>query len=306
MGIGLSLVPVVDFFAERRFRSAGLQPYTIPVDHETTVACWLSQAPKQPPSLPPLVLIHGFGPRSTWQWRCQVGSLSRHFSLIVPDLVFFGGSTSTSPLRSEAFQADAIARLLEHLGLDDQPVSVVGTSYGGFVAYHLARALGPSRVDKVVIASSDLLKGEADDQALRNRGNVESVAELLLPKEAEKVRTALNLAMYQPPRYIPDFVIRDMIQNLYKDKIEEKMELIKGSTIGKENFELTPIPQDVLIIWGEHDQIFPLDKAHEVKRILGEKSEKVNLEIMQKTGHMPQTEDPTRFNQILLDFLLNK
>lgn len=98
------------------------------------------------------------------------------------------------------------------MGLDDGPVSVVGTSYGGFVAYHLARVLGASRVDKVVIASSDLLKGEADDKALCTRGNVGSVAELLLPKEVQKIRTALNLAMYQPPRFVPDFVFRDMIQ----------------------------------------------------------------------------------------------
>ncbi|XP_078165279.1 uncharacterized protein LOC144559986 [Carex rostrata] len=305
MGFGLSLVPVVDFFVERTFRSARLQQYTISVDDNTTVACWLSQPPKQPPSLPPLVLIHGFGPRATWQWRYQVGPLSRHFSLIVPDLIFFGGSTSTSSLRSEAFQAEAIARLLEHVGLNNGPVSVVGTSYGGFVAYHLARALGLSRVDKVVIASSDLLKGEADDKALCTRGNVGSVAELLLPKEVEKTRTALSLAMYQPPRFVPDFVFRDMIRNLYKEKIEERMELIKGSTVGKEGFDLTPISQDVLIIWGEHDQIFPVDKAFEVKRSLGENSEKVKLEIMKKTGHMPQSEDPTRFNQILLDFLLN-
>lgn len=40
-------------------------------------------------------------------------------------------------------------------------------------------------------------------------------------------------------------------------------------------------------------------------RNLGEKSEKVRLEIMEKTGHMPQSEDPTKFNQILLNFLLN-
>jgi pimeloyl-ACP methyl ester carboxylesterase len=109
-------------------------------------------------------------------------------------------------------QADAIAHLLEHLGLGNSPVSVAGTSYGGFVAYHLARALGPSRVDKVVIASSDLLKGEADDQALLSRGNVGSVDELLLPKDVKNIRTAISLAMYQPPRFVPDFILCDMIQ----------------------------------------------------------------------------------------------
>ncbi|KAJ3673635.1 hypothetical protein LUZ60_005627 [Juncus effusus] len=298
----ISFTSIIDFLANRQFLSAGLQLHTISLDSETTVSCWLSQPPKEQLKLPPLLLIHGFGPRSTWQWRCQVGPLSRQFSLIIPDLVFFGGSTSSSPLRSETFQADVIAKLLDFIGLEDRPVPVIGTSYGGFVAYHLARALGPTRMDKVVIASSDLLKGKADDQALLKRGEAQSVAELLLPKEPKTMKKVLGLAMYKAPPFMPDFMLRDMIEKLYSDNLEEKMELIEGSIIGKKGFDITPLShQDVLIIWGEHDQIFPMEKAFEVKRCLGE----VRLEMMKETGHIPQSEDPKRFNKILIEFLLN-
>ncbi|KAJ3673636.1 hypothetical protein LUZ60_005628 [Juncus effusus] len=132
--------------------------------------------------------------------------------LIIPDLVFFGGSTSGSPLRSENFQADDIAKLLDFIGLDDRPVPVIGTSYGGFVAYHLARSLGRKRVDKVVTASSNLLKGDADDQAQLRRGDAQSVAELLLPKEPKTMKKVLGLAMYKFPPFMPDFILRDMIE----------------------------------------------------------------------------------------------
>jgi hypothetical protein len=33
-------------------------------------------------------------------------------------------------------------------------------------------------------------------------------------------------------------------------------------------------------------------------------SENVRLEIFEKTGHVPQMEDPARFNKLVLDFLL--
>ena len=37
------------------------------------------------------------------------------------------------------------------------------------------------------------------------------------------------------------------------------------------------------------------------RRCLGEN---VTLEIVEKTGHVPQMEDPDRFNKVVLDFLL--
>lgn len=89
---------------------------------------------------------------------------------------------------------------------------------------------------------------------------------------------------------------KTLLQYLYSDKVEEKKELIKGITLGnKDKFQLTPLPQvlplsdrqlqqritmssfsflpnlcpisqEVLVLWGEHDQIFPIEKAFEVAR----------------------------------------
>ena len=114
---------------------------------------------------------------ATWQWRRQVGPFSRHFHVIVPDLLCFGGSSPcpSSPPPSESGQAAALAALLDALpGLANTArVAVVGTSYGGFVAYALARAAGPGRVGPVVISNSDLLKTAEDDRALLQRAGCE-------------------------------------------------------------------------------------------------------------------------------------
>nr|XP_019703407.1 uncharacterized protein LOC109505362 [Elaeis guineensis] len=306
--VGLSLVPFIESFIRLSFTSAGLRLHTVAIDADTTLRCWISNSlpissdshPDGRSLKPLLVLIHGFGPSATWQWRHQVRRLSRHFNLVVPDLLFFGGSTTRSPHRSEAFQAATIARLLDALRLSK--ISVVGTSYGGFVAYHLARALGLERVERVVIASSDVLKSAGDDRGLAERAGVESVQDLLLPRTAKNLRALIGLAVHRPPRFIPDFVLRDVVGNLYNENIEEKKELMKALTLGnKDEFQLTPLPQDVLIIWGEYDRIFPLEKAYEIKKRLGEKA---RLEIMKNTAHVPQVEDPEKFNEILLNFLL--
>ncbi|NP_001132803.1 uncharacterized protein LOC100194292 [Zea mays] len=304
----LGIARLLDASFRRRFAAAGLVEASVPLDGgATTVHCW-----RFPPSAddgggedarPVLVLLHGFGPPATWQWRRQVGPLSRRFRLIVPDLLFFGGSsTSSAPGVSEAQQAEAVAKVVAAVAPAPARVSVAGTSYGGFVAYHVARLLGPGAVERVVVASSDLLKADADDQALLRRAGAERVEDVMLPRSPDRLRRLVQLAYHRPRRFTPGFVLRDLIQYLYSDKVEEKKELIKGITLGnKDKFQLTPLPQQVLVLWGEHDQIFPVEKAFEVARELGANA---RLEVLEDTGHMPQEEDPKRFNEAILNFLL--
>ncbi|XP_062187831.1 uncharacterized protein LOC133891126 [Phragmites australis] len=299
----LGIARLLDAYFRRRLATAGLVEASVPLDGgTTTVHCW-----RFPPGAddvrPVLVLLHGFGPPATWQWRRQVGPLSRRFRLIVPDLLFFGGSGTAAPgARSEAHQAEAVAKLVAAVVPPGTRVSVAGTSYGGFVAYHMARLLGPAAVERVVIASSDLLKADADDRALLHRGGAECVEDVMLPRSPEQMQRLLQLAYHRRRRYTPGFVLRDLVQYLYSDKVEEKKELIRGITLGnKDKFQLTPLSQEVLVLWGEHDQIFPIEKAFQVARRLGANA---RLEVLKDTGHMPQEEDPKRFNEALLNFLL--
>lgn len=224
-GMGFSMVWVIDLLIHLVYKAAGLRPHTVALDDDTTVHCWISSSLLPPSSAirskekkakPLLLLIHGFGPRGTWQWSRQIWHLAARFDLVVPDLLFFGGSTTRSPIRSEAFQAAAISRLLAVLGVGPPHrarVSVAGTSYGGFVAYHVARALGPEWVERVVIASSDVLKGPDDDRALLERaGGARSIDELLLPRTTADLRRLARLAVYRPPLSVPEFILRDMLQ----------------------------------------------------------------------------------------------
>lgn len=318
MGFCVSLLNAV---FRRMFTSAGLRPHSAAIDADTTLHFWAH--PSLIPSSskngngqgntttssskqrPVVVLIHGFGPDPTWQWAAQVGPLSRHFDLVVPTLLFFGASTTRSPERSDAFQAAAVAALLTGgkglPGLDEgREVHVVGTSYGGLVAYHLARALGVGRAGKVVLCDADAAKGAEDDRALAAKGGVAEVTELMAPADSKALRRLMALCVHRPPKYIPECLVRDLLRKYFADRREEKIQLIKGIVTG-EGFQLTPLPQEVLIIWGEFDQIFPVEKAHKVKEKLGEKA---TVKIIPNTGHLANQEDPKLFNEIVINFLL--
>ncbi|KAI3454185.1 hypothetical protein Pfo_010848 [Paulownia fortunei] len=248
-------------------------------------------------SKPPLVLIHGFGPHGVWQWRRQISFFAREFDVYVPDLVFFGDSFTKSPDRSEVFQAASIAKLLEKLGI--RRYSVVGTSYGGFVAYRMA-AMWPERVEKVVIASSGVNMRRSDNLDLLKRAKMEKIDDLMLPSTAGQLRTLIGLSVFRRP-YMPDFFLNDFINKLYCENRKEKLELLKGLALGQDDTAtISPLSQEVLIVWGEHDKIFLLEKAMELKKLLGEKA---RLQVMKKTSHVPQLEDAGQFNNIVKNFL---
>ncbi|KAJ4734082.1 alpha/beta-Hydrolases superfamily protein [Rhynchospora pubera] len=306
--MGFSIASLMNSMFRRSFVSAGLLSDNISVDSDTTIHCWISASlpvsneSKKPDSntKPVLLLIPGFGTHAIWHWNAQVGPMSRHFDIIVPDLIFFGGSTTSSSLRSEVFQAEVFTRLLDVLGVADRDIYIAGTSYGGFVAYHMAQSLGPERVKKVVIASSDLLKSEEDDKELMKRGGVDNLVDLLVPKYTKTLKSLLGLTTYRAPKFMPEFLLKDIMRYHFKEYTEQKLELINGLVLDTKDFELTPLQQDVLVVWGEGDQIFPVDKAYKVKEKLGDKA---RLEVLPKTGHIPHQEDSKRFNKLLLNFL---
>ncbi|CAH9074418.1 unnamed protein product [Cuscuta europaea] len=298
----LSPVSLYGGFVRRCLSAAGLTPQSLDIDDDTTLHFWgpnPTSSSSSPSGKPALVLIHGFGPNGVWQWHPQISFFASDYNVFVPNLVFFGRSVTKSTERSEVFQAKCVGKLMEKLGV--KRFSVVGTSYGGFVAYHMAR-MWPERVEKVVIASSAINLRKQDNDGLYKRANVDRIEDVLLPATAEQLRKLLSICTFRPPPgFLPDFLLNDLIRKLYAENRIEKVELLYGLTIGTDNTpEVYPLQQEVLLIWGEHDQLFLLEKATHLKEVLGKKS---RLNIMKKTSHIPQLEDASQFNNIVNHFL---
>ncbi|HEY5630759.1 MAG TPA: alpha/beta hydrolase, partial [Nitrososphaeraceae archaeon] len=62
---------------------------------------------------------------------------------------------------------------------------------------------------------------------------------------------------------------------------------------------LSKILAPTLLIWGDSDNMIPLQYSAEYEKILGSK-----LVIIKDCGHTPYVEQPAVFNQIVLKFLL--
>jgi pimeloyl-ACP methyl ester carboxylesterase len=99
---------------------------------------------------PPLVLLPSFAGTAT-VWRLNVAGLSQHFRTLAVDVIGQPGkSLAVRRLRDHSDYSDWLADLLDGLGV--QRASIVGCSFGGFVALNQALAT-PERVDRIVLIS---------------------------------------------------------------------------------------------------------------------------------------------------------
>lgn len=235
-----------------------------------------------------------------WQWSETVRILSRHFNVYVPDLVFFGDSYTTRSDRTESFQAECVKRVMEANSVTK--MSVVGLSYGGFVAYSMAAQFGDC-VEKVVICCAGVCLEEKDlKEGLFAVNSVEDAANILLPQTAEQMRELMGYTFVKAPaKVLPSCLLTDFIDEMFTQHVEEKKELLVAIAKDRKLSDLPKITQPTLIVWGDQDKIFPLELGHRLKRHLGENAQMI---VIKNAGHAFLYEKPKDFHKPLKAFLL--
>ncbi|KAG6493085.1 hypothetical protein ZIOFF_048061 [Zingiber officinale] len=150
--------------------------------------CRVVAAARRLLSFPALLLIHDFGDNSKWQWERQIGALSRSFDLYIPDLLFFGRSRSSCADRSVGYQARCVAEVMRLLGV--ARYSVMGISYGGFMAFRLAEMEAMS-VERVAILTAGICMSPEQLRVMSAKEK-RDVCDLLLPQKADDLRALVS------------------------------------------------------------------------------------------------------------------
>ncbi|KAK9166951.1 hypothetical protein Scep_002142 [Stephania cephalantha] len=295
-----SLTASRDRFYRYTYAQSGLRSISTDLgDGGTVMHCWVPKAHR--PSKPTLLLLHGFGANAMWQWSDLLRPFASRCNLYIPDLLFFGDSYTSLPDRSEAFQARCVMRLLEARGVAGR-LTLVGLSYGGFVGYSAA-AQFPDRVERVVICSAGVCLEEKDlKEGLFPVADLDEAASILLPQTPEKLRMLVRLSFVKPARTMPSCFLRDFIDVMCTEYINEKRELLQAIIRDRKLSELPKITQPTLIIWGDQDQIFPLELAHRLKSHLGENAQ---LVVIRNAGHAANMEKAKEFYRHLKAFLID-
>ncbi|KAI3958953.1 hypothetical protein MKX01_023629 [Papaver californicum] len=278
---------------------AGLIPHTVKIEQNTVMNFWVPpetlKENKKQNNKPIVVLIHGFAAEGIVTWQFQVGALTKNYRVYVPDLLFFGGSTTDSADRSPCFQADCLVTGLRKLGVEK--CTIVGFSYGGMVAFKMAERY-PDLIQAMVISGSVLAMTDSIGDDCLNRLGFSSSSELLLPNSVKGLKALLSVAVHKKLRF-PDRLHRDFLEVMFMNR-KERAELLEALVISNKDITIPNFTQRIHLLWGEEDQIFNLDLASNMKWQLGDKT---TLQGIKKAGHLVHLERPCVFNKCLKEFL---
>ncbi len=253
------------------------------------------------PSKPYLLMLHGMGANARTNWGSQVKALSKHFNLILPDLIYFGESTTTSNNYSIELQVEQIHEALIKLGITSK-VNVMGFSYGGLTAA-MYNQLHPTDVLKLIIIDGPVkfYSGELAD-SLANVVGVTTIKNVIVPSsvaEFDGMKKAVMSRGFPATKRLKRKIIKYFfmptkpIRDAQMDYLFQRQSIYQGYDY---NLGQTP----TLLIWGEKDGAVPLSVGKNLHLAFPNTTQ---LLVLPKAKHDAHFRESKKVNKAVIDFL---
>ncbi|TMW11116.1 alpha/beta hydrolase [Alloalcanivorax gelatiniphagus] len=237
----------------------------------------------------PVVCLHGAGAGAV-TWYPTMGALSRHFQVIVPDIVGFGESDKPDAPYDRAFFAGWLKGFLAELAVSR--AHLVGLSQGGAIALQFVLD-NPEMVDRLVLVDAGGLGAKASLRSLLGMLWLNNFPSGLAN------RFYSRFILFNPANRDPDHA-RYSVAVLKGDGGKKAFRQGKGAAVSKiPESALRRITHDALIIWGEDDKLFPLGHGEAASKLLPNAS----FVRISKAGHLPLMDQPDIFNDAVVGFL---
>ena len=261
-----------------------------------------------PKDAPTVLLLHGF-PTSSHMFRHLIPALADEFHLVAPDYPGFGYSAAP-PVDQFAYTfdhlADVVEQFTEQLGLTRYTLYV--QDYGAPVGYRLA-VKHPERVTGLVVQNANAYEeGLANDfwqplKAYWQDPTEQHAAPLRKFLTPEGTRWQYTHGVRRVEAISPDTWTLDQARLDRPGNQDIQLALFYDY---RTNVPLYPTwhayfrthQPPTLIVWGQHDQIFPAEGAHPYKRDL----QTLEFHLLD-TGHFALEEDGARIAALMRAFL---
>jgi pimeloyl-ACP methyl ester carboxylesterase len=236
---------------------------------------------------PAVILLHGLGGDGS-RWTSTVSSLAGDFRVIALDQIGFGESDKPLANYNHAMLAEFLVEFMKTIGVEK--ASLVGHSMGAFVAMYAAVHY-PEVIDRLVLVDGGGLVNAPRSPHLVRIQNGTTLAE---------TREYFELMFYDKSLVTDEMVRANYVRRLRVSHTISKMQEARAknlATISEE--QARGIAAPTLILWGKHDELLDPSDAGVLDRIIPNS----RAVLLDKTGHIPQVEQPKRFNQLVRDFL---
>lgn len=245
----------------------------------------------------PLILISGFA-SGAWLWFRQIEELAQHFQVITFDSRGIGKSRfDENTIISISEIAKDVAEILDELKIEK--ASILGTSFGGFVAQDFALRY-PKRLNKLILACTSF--GGKNHVLPDNFEVLTAFASTANLNSAERIRK------FMIPAFTKDFVqnsfeiVEKTCELREQNEVPESVYLqqLQSATTFDLESEIARITAETLIITGDSDQVVPMQNSINLANSIPN----AKLEIIENSGHLFFIEQAEKFNKIVIDFSL--
>lgn len=251
----------------------------------------------------PVILIHGFG-GSMWQWEYQYLPFAHTHRVLIPDLIGSGLSDKPEAIYSPEHLVKIFLKFMD--GLEIKQATLIGNSMGAGLA--MAMALDyPDRVDRLVLISGFPAQVEASVASPQYRQFLHYRPPLWLAAIGNRIagrgttERLLKEIVYQPELISASVIERSFHNRQRGGLLTPLYSLLDHIYTWDEHYgqRLANIPHPTLLLWGDHDRVFPLEVGKQVQNLLPQ----AEWHIIPEAGHLPQWEQPQVVNPLILAFL---
>jgi 2-hydroxy-6-oxonona-2,4-dienedioate hydrolase len=254
---------------------------------------------------PALLLLHGTGGHLE-TYQKNITELSKHFTLVVPDMIGHGYTDRPDVNYTLDDYADHLFALLDDLGIGRAFLS--GESVGGCIAAWMALR-APGRARGLVLNTGILER--PDEAGLRQLGDLEErTRKLASDLTLDAVRRRMEWLVRDPDKMTDEMVsVRyaiyaqpGMLEDVVKI-LHAVLEMNRGTYCGGDYMDasrLTDIRCPTLVLWSDHNPGKPYERVKPAIDSIPE----VTVRVIEDAAHWPQFEQPDTVNRAMIEFLL--
>lgn len=247
---------------------------------------------------PPVLVLNGAGFDSVL-YRATLAPLAHHRSLVTFDHRGTGrsGRPDMQSLTVEQLADDAQALAQE---LELGPTTVLGHSFGGFVAQELALR-HPGRVrNLVLVGTSPGLPGADEPAGAQDPPLPPELADLLSTPAADDRAAATKveaIVRYYLHRVDPAHLAPLLATTTYAAAATNRLLSLRSGWSAVDRLGQVAAP--ALVVVGRHDVLTPPAQAERLaSHLLG-----AELKVLESSGHLPWVDEPDRFAHLVGDWL---
>lgn len=251
---------------------------------------------------PYLLLLHGMGANAKTNWYKQIKGLSKHYNLIVPDLIYFGESKSDTTCFSPEFQVQQINEVVKKI--TSQKINVMGFSYGGLCAA-MYNNFYFNEINKLIIIDGPVkfYTVSLADSLAKSVG-LNSMNELIVPSTVQQFNGMKKAVLSKKIPITKRLKKKTIAYYFDKNRKERIAQMTYLRTNEKRYSELNYgiDSTKTLLIWGKKDGVVPLEIGEKLNQKF---KTTTRLFVFKKAKHDVHFRNSKKLNLLVNDFLAN-